>query len=66
MSLYSITLIGLPSLGAMGIGSVAELLGGLSGAPRAVFVGGTIVGVVSLFTIPLFWKRNIERVNQSA
>lgn len=66
MSLYSITLIGLPSLGAMGIGSVAELFGGLSGAPRAVFVGGTIVGVVSLFTIPLFWKRNIERVNQSA
>ncbi len=62
MSLYSITLIGLPSLGALGIGSVAEMLGGISGAPRAVLIGGTIVGVLLLMTAPLFWKRTIEKL----
>ena len=59
MSLYAITLIGLPSLGAMGIGSTAELLGGLSGAPRAVLIGGAIVGVMLIIATPLFWKRDI-------
>lgn len=48
MSLYAITLIGLPSLGALGIGSGAELLGGVNGAPRAVLAGGAIMGVVLL------------------
>jgi MFS family permease len=48
MSLYAITLIGLPSLGALGVGSAAELLGGISGAPRAVLAGAAIMGVVLL------------------
>ena len=60
MSLYAITLIGLPSLGAMGIGSIAELLGGISGAPRAVLIGGAVVGVILVFTTPLFWNRDID------
>jgi MFS family permease len=59
MSLYAITLIGLPSLGALGSGSVAELLGGISGAPRAVLIGGVVVGVILIFVIPLFWNREI-------
>ena len=52
MSLYSITLIGLPSLGALGIGSVAEMLGGITGAPRAVLMGGVIVGSILVITAP--------------
>ena len=59
MSLYSITLIGLPSLGAMGSGSLAELLGGVSGAPRAVLLGGIVVGIVLILVTPLFWNRSI-------
>ncbi len=43
MSLYAITLIGLPSLGALGSGAVAEKLGGLQGAPRAVALGAVIL-----------------------
>ena len=66
MSLYAITLIGLPSLGAMGSGSIAELLGGLSGAPRAVLIGGAIVGVMLIIATPLFWKRDIGQPKQSA
>ena len=58
-SLYSITLIGLPSLGAMGSGSLAELLGGVSGAPRAVLLGGIVVGIVLILVTPLFWNRSI-------
>jgi MFS family permease len=60
MSLYSITLIGLPSLGAMGIGGIAEALGGISGAPRAVLIGGIVVAVILLLATPLLWKRNID------
>jgi MFS family permease len=59
MSLYAITLIGLPSLGAMGVGSAAELLGGISGAPRAVLLGGMIVGILLILSIPIFWKRDM-------
>ena len=59
MSLYSITLIGLPALGAMGSGSVAQLLGGLSGAPRAVLIGGIVISVILLLAAPLFWKREV-------
>jgi MFS family permease len=66
MSLYSITLIGLPSLGALGSGSIAELLGGLSGAPRAVLIGGGVVGLVLLLAAPLFWKRDVGTLKPSA
>jgi MFS family permease len=59
MSLYSITLIGLPSFGAMGSGSLAELFGGISGAPRAVLIGGVIIGVILLLAAPSFWKREV-------
>ena len=60
MSLYAITLIGLPSLGALGSGASAELLGGSAGAPRAVLIGATILGVVLLCVAPLFWQRSMS------
>ena len=66
MALYSITLIGLPSLGAMGSGSIAEMLGGSSGAPRTVLMGGIIVGLVVIFTIPFFWRQDIEKLKHLA
>ncbi len=46
MSLYAITLIGLPSLGALGSGAVADMLGGLRGAPRAVALGAVVLAVI--------------------
>lgn len=66
MSLYAITFIGLPSLGALGSGSVAELLGGISGAPHAVLIGGIVVGVVLILAAPLFWKRSVDTLRPSA
>jgi hypothetical protein len=59
MSLYAITLIGLPSLGALGSGASAELLGGIAGAPRAVLVGAAILGVVLILVSPFFWRRDL-------
>ena len=59
MSLYAITLIGLPALGALGSGTSAELLGGITGAPRAVLAGAVILGVVLILVSPFFWKRNM-------
>ncbi|HLO32218.1 MAG TPA: MFS transporter [Anaerolineales bacterium] len=59
MSLYTVTLIGLPSLGAMGSGAVAEWLGGVKGAPEAVLIGAIALGVVLVFVIPMFWKRDL-------
>jgi MFS family permease len=57
MSLYAITLIGLPALGALVSGGVAEMLGGVSGAPQAVLIGGVAVGAAVLISAPLFWKQ---------
>ncbi len=59
MSLYAITLIGLPSLGALGSGAVAEWLGGLQGAPRAVLFASIVLGVILIFVSPVFWKRDM-------
>lgn len=59
MSLYAITLIGLPSLGALGTGVSAELLGGIDGAPRAVLIGAIILIVVLIGVSPFFWRRQI-------
>ncbi|MFZ3114710.1 MAG: MFS transporter, partial [Syntrophales bacterium] len=59
-SLYTITLIGFPALGGLGIGALAELLGGIQGAPRAVLVGGIIVGAVSLLVSPSLRHRSIN------
>ncbi|MCU7493829.1 MAG: MFS transporter [Ignavibacteria bacterium] len=61
ISLYTITLIGLPALGSLGSGAVAELLGGIQGAPRAVLIGGIIAGVIIVFTAPMFWRRVMSR-----
>jgi MFS family permease len=58
MSLYSITLIGLPALGALSAGGVAELLGGISGAPRAVLIGGIVMSGISILAAPMFWRRD--------
>jgi MFS family permease len=58
MSLYAITLIGLPSLGALAIGGLAEKLGGLQGAPEAVLVGGVIMGVTILLAAPRLWNQD--------
>jgi MFS family permease len=65
MSLYSITLIGLPSFGAMGSGSLAEFFGGISGAPRAVLIGGIVIGVILLLAAPAFWKREVSALKPS-
>jgi MFS family permease len=61
MSLYTVTLIGLPSLGAMGSGAVAEWLGGVEGAPHAVLAGALILGVILLFVLPMFWQRDLPQ-----
>jgi MFS family permease len=58
MSLYAITLIGLPSLGALAIAVLAEQLGGLQGAPEAVLIGGLVMGVAMLVAAPGLWRRD--------
>jgi MFS family permease len=60
MSLYAITLIGLPSLGALGSGALAEWLGGVSGAPRAVLWGAAILAVVLIAVAPFFRRRRAD------
>jgi hypothetical protein len=61
MSLYTVTLIGLPSLGAMGSGAVAEWLGGVDGAPHAVLLCAIILGIILLFAAPTFWRRELPQ-----
>ena len=56
MSLYTVTLIGLPSLGALGSGALAEWLGGIPGAPRAVLLGAAVLFVILVIVVPVFWK----------
>ncbi len=55
MSLYTVTLIGLPSLGALGTGALAEWLGGTQGAPHAILLATAAMGVVLILVTPLFW-----------
>ena len=59
MSLYTVTLIGLPSLGALGSGSLAEWLGGVQGAPRAVMLCAVVLGILTLALAPAFVKREL-------
>lgn len=56
MSFYTVTLIGLPSLGALGSGALAQWLGGIDGAPRAVLLTAVILAVILVVVIPVFWK----------
>ena len=58
MSLYAVTLIGLPSLGALGSGALAEWLGGVAGAPRAVLLGAGLLAVILIGVLPVFWKHD--------
>jgi MFS family permease len=58
MSLYSITLIGLPALGSLGSGAIAQALGGISGSPRAVLIGAAVVLVVVVVAAPIFWNQD--------
>jgi MFS family permease len=60
MALYAITLIGLPSLGALATGSLAEALGGVYGAPRAILLCAIALGVVLVGVSPFFWRRNMN------
>ena len=59
MSLYTVTLIGLPSLGALGSGARAEWLGGVQGAPHAVLLGAVILTVILVMVLPSFWRRDL-------
>jgi len=61
MSYYTVTLIGLPSLGALGSGAVAEWLGGIHGAPHAVLITAILLGIILMFVTPIFWSRTIKR-----
>jgi MFS family permease len=58
MSIYSISLIGLPALGSLGSGAVSQLLGGISGSPRAVLIGAGIVLIVVATAAPAFWRQD--------
>jgi len=60
MSMYAITLIGLPSLGAMAAALLAEQMGGLQGAPEAVLIGGVLMGLAVLIAAPSLWKRDMR------
>lgn len=63
MSLYAITLIGLPGLGGLGAGASAEFLGGVEGAPRAIMIGALICASVLVAAAPFFWSRAMEAAN---
>ncbi len=65
MSLYAITLIGLPSLGALGSGTAAEWLGGIQGAPKAILIGAVIVALVLLAAAPFYWKRDMKATSKA-
>lgn len=57
MSLYTVAMIGLPSLGALSSGAIAELLGGLAAAPRAVLFGASGMGASVIAFAPLLWRQ---------
>ncbi len=59
MSLYTVTLIGLPSLGALGSGSLAEWLGGVQGAPRAVMLCALVLCASVIALLPAFIRRDL-------
>jgi len=66
MSMYAITLIGLPSLGALAAGALAEQMGGLQGAPEAVLIGGVVMGLSVLIAAPSLWRRDHRNLPEPA
>lgn len=64
MSLYAITLIGLPSLGALGTGAFAEWLGGTAGAPRAVLISAVLLAAVVMAFAPFFLRRDRDEATE--
>jgi MFS family permease len=67
MSLYAITLIGLPSLGALGTGAIAQWLGGTAGAPRAVLLSAIPLALMVVGFAPFFLRRDRgEAANEPA
>ncbi|HEY5539876.1 MAG TPA: MFS transporter [Coriobacteriia bacterium] len=60
MSFYSITLIGLPSLGVLGVGALAEWLGGAQGTPRAVLYGALALAAILLLTAPTMLRAHVD------
>jgi len=64
MSLYTVCMIGLPALGALASGTVAELLGGIPGAPRAVLLGALLMGVVLIAYAPALWQGALDGLNK--
>ena len=59
MSFYSITLIGLPSMGVLGVGALAEWLGGAQGTPRAVLYGAIVLAAILLLTAPTMLRAHV-------
>lgn len=57
MSFYAVTLIGLPSLGALASGAAADWLG----APQAVLYGALALAVITLVMAAYFWRQDVER-----
>ncbi len=66
MSFYAITLIGLPSLGALGVGGVAEILGGYRAAPRAVLLGTIVLAIGLLLAVPPIVRAHIDARERAA
>jgi MFS family permease len=60
MSLYAITLIGLPAMGALVVGSLAEALGGVSGAAWAVLIGAAVFAVLLALSAPTIARAHVE------
>jgi hypothetical protein len=60
MSLYTITLIGLPALGALVVGALAEALGGANAAPVAVLIGAVIFALLLAVGAPPILRAHLE------
>lgn len=60
MSLFTVCLIGLPSLGALSSGVIAEHLGGIYGAPRAILLGAFLMAVILVVTAPVLFRCSVD------
>jgi MFS family permease len=66
MSLYTITLIGLPALGALVVGALAEALGGAAGTSRAVLIGAGIFAVLLAISAPTISRAHVDALANRA